>query len=167
MHKIPLCNIIQHIKINLHIICYKSTFKEEYNMCGIVGYIGNKKVSPILIQGLTRLEYRGYDSAGIAVMEGNKIEIKKDKGVKTPSCRELWRLCRVLWYARDGGFVKRFCENRRFAKISGREDHSVLAICSTKADKIHYSRAGQTAERRGKAQKWVLTRRKKRVKLQP
>ena len=49
-------------------------------MCGIVGYIGSKKVSPILIQGLTRLEYRGYDSAGIAVIEGNKIEVKKDKG---------------------------------------------------------------------------------------
>ena len=49
-------------------------------MCGIVGYIGIKKASPILIQGLLKLEYRGYDSAGIATVEGTKIEVKKDKG---------------------------------------------------------------------------------------
>ena len=49
-------------------------------MCGIVGYIGKKQAAPVLLDGLSKLEYRGYDSAGIAVYDGDKINIKKAKG---------------------------------------------------------------------------------------
>lgn len=49
-------------------------------MCGIVGYVGRKKASDFLIEGLSKLEYRGYDSAGIAVINNGNVEIRKHKG---------------------------------------------------------------------------------------
>src|SRR6266849_5924560 len=50
-------------------------------MCGIVGYIGPKKVVPVIIEGLRKLEYRGYDSAGIAVVDSaGKLEIRRASG---------------------------------------------------------------------------------------
>jgi glucosamine--fructose-6-phosphate aminotransferase (isomerizing) len=49
-------------------------------MCGIVGYIGNKKVSTVILDGLRRLEYRGYDSAGIAVIDGQEIKVVRAAG---------------------------------------------------------------------------------------
>ena len=49
-------------------------------MCGIVGYLGNKSAKDVVIKGLKRLEYRGYDSSGIATMESNKLVITKTSG---------------------------------------------------------------------------------------
>lgn len=53
-------------------------------MCGIIGYVGNQDIVPILIEGLKKLEYRGYDSAGIAVLHGDDVQIRRVKGkIKT------------------------------------------------------------------------------------
>ena len=49
-------------------------------MCGITGYIGHKDAAPILLKSLKRMEYRGYDSAGISTIHEDKIIIKKDIG---------------------------------------------------------------------------------------
>jgi glucosamine--fructose-6-phosphate aminotransferase (isomerizing) len=49
-------------------------------MCGIIGYIGPKEVVPVLIDGLRRLEYRGYDSAGVAVVRGGNVELRRSAG---------------------------------------------------------------------------------------
>ena len=55
--------------------------KGNENMCGIVGFTGNHPAAPILLDGLSKLEYRGYDSAGIAVRDGDgETEILKEKG---------------------------------------------------------------------------------------
>ena len=61
-----------------HAACFKIG---EINMCGIVGYTGSRPAAPILLAGLSHLEYRGYDSAGLAVREGGgEIEIVKTRG---------------------------------------------------------------------------------------
>ncbi|MDO8754306.1 MAG: glutamine--fructose-6-phosphate transaminase (isomerizing), partial [Anaerolineales bacterium] len=49
-------------------------------MCGIVGYVGPRDATPIILNGLKRLEYRGYDSAGVAIINGNQIEVRRDAG---------------------------------------------------------------------------------------
>jgi glutamine---fructose-6-phosphate transaminase (isomerizing) len=58
----------------------KPRLQSGVTMCGIVGYIGTRNATDVLLSGLSKLEYRGYDSAGVAVHTGNKLEVKKNAG---------------------------------------------------------------------------------------
>src|SRR5690348_4497909 len=49
-------------------------------MCGIIGYVGPREAEPILLEGLRRLEYRGYDSAGLATLTGPRLHLRKKAG---------------------------------------------------------------------------------------
>ena len=54
-------------------------------MCGIVGYVGPREVRPLLFDGLKKLEYRGYDSAGISVLDGDRIDLVRAVGNLEPA----------------------------------------------------------------------------------
>src|SRR5881398_1479904 len=72
-----MARAIQVLRLRLN-----SPGRETYSaMCGIVGYVGKKRVVPVILDGLKRLEYRGYDSAGIAVAgNGAGLEIRRAEG---------------------------------------------------------------------------------------
>ena len=67
-------------------------------MCGIVGYVGREQAAPILLDGLQRLEYRGYDSAGIAVCGEGGMRVQKAKGRLLPF--GWFHLLKALWWKR-------------------------------------------------------------------
>ena len=65
-------------------------------MCGIVGYLGKRQATEVLIDGLSKLEYRGYDSAGVAVNTGNELAIRKFKGRLAILAEDLQKEIKVL-----------------------------------------------------------------------
>ena len=68
-------------------------------MCGIVGYIGREQAAPILLEGLSRLEYRGYDSAGVAVFDAQAgaLSVHKAKGRLCPTSSTAARTWTAPW----------------------------------------------------------------------
>ena len=74
-------------------------------MCGIVGYIGSEDSKEVLLKGLEKLEYRGYDSAGIAVMGENGVQVFKEKG----------RIADLRNIVNDGVFAKTGIGHTRWA----------------------------------------------------
>ncbi|MEE9221206.1 MAG: glutamine--fructose-6-phosphate aminotransferase, partial [candidate division NC10 bacterium] len=67
-------------------------------MCGIIGYVGPKKVVPVLLDGLKRLEYRGYDSAGVAFLQQGELQIYRSVG-------KIKELENILWGKTLGGDI--------------------------------------------------------------
>ena len=85
-------------------------------MCGIVGYVGHQDATTIILNGLKRLEYRGYDSAGLAVIENGHIEVRREVGKlsrlsalvnESPSSWTYWYRAYSLGYTRRAKCPKR------------------------------------------------------------
>src|SRR5262249_1830528 len=79
VHAVNLCLPLQNSQWTLSIFLLIAT-GDFTRMCGIVGYTGKREATPILLKGLSRLEYRGYDSAGIATVSGSNLKIRKCVG---------------------------------------------------------------------------------------
>src|ERR687893_440650 len=82
-------------------------------MCGIVGYIGTQQAAPLLLEGLTRLEHRGYDSAGLAVLGGSGLKVAKQAG-------------RVRELADDGVTLTSDTDTEVLAHLIARSDAATL-----------------------------------------
>ena len=85
MYRITLIRVIRVIRSrvipqNLRFLRPSAGAITLSEMCGIVGYVGRAEAAPILLDGLRRLEYRGYDSAGIAIVDGGRLETRKCAG---------------------------------------------------------------------------------------
>src|SRR5437879_12024431 len=84
-------------KVSFGPVCYNEKLQ---SMSGIIGYIGNKRVVPVLLEGLQRLQYRGYDSAGLAVIRDGALDVRRATGKLRSEEHRVGKECRSRW-ARD------------------------------------------------------------------
>ena len=104
-------------------------------MCGIVGYIGKRDATPILMEGLHRLEYRGYDSAGIAVARTGELRLAKCKG----RVRELERLLPSRFKGSPGIAHTRWATH---GEPSDRNPGRIVAAIFEAVQPLHQDRGG-------------------------
>ena len=72
--------MLLHVEALASLDISQHIYERNRNMCGIVGYTGTKPASAVLLDGLAKLEYRGYDSAGIAVLQDGELQVVRRRG---------------------------------------------------------------------------------------
>ncbi len=109
-------------------------------MCGIVGYIGHQDATPIILNGLKRLEYRGYNSAGLAVIQNGSLQIRRDVG-KLSRLEKLISRITCTWSNRDWTYSMGYPWSTQRSKCPSpcRDDRK--RSCCTQWNRREFSRA--------------------------
>ena len=116
-------------------------------MCGIMGYVGPQQAAPILLDGLRRLEYRGYDSAGVAVMDDGQAGLvasvtkRGDRGKSNAAQAALDVVDGVLGTTPAGTATRRYTKDARSDARELRESQTVISVAPGTRFKVQFTKS--------------------------